>query len=420
MIKKRMIIIVGILVLLISVESASTKPWTIIDAVQNAISNHPQALIAESLVDEARGERRNAIALPAPFLATRWDDIPSQEGLSDFAERRICIEQDFEFPLRYIWLKKAADVNIDLARNESLGVLLDLESEVRLTYLEAWASSEKVKVNKEYRDSIKTCWSNIQVVYEHGGISRLDVRKSRVEAARAENELRASQRSRTTAFEKLSRITDYDLTDIELISPLVSDPVDTTRIVESNLFASSPEVLAAQAEVGISGYEKTLASTAWLPEIELTYFHRQEMLPDDTDSWAFQLELSLPVWFWLGGASEVQTSKAQLNRAKAELETYRIELISECLQLTQELKSVYEQYKFYQGELLPLARDEYQTVHRSFQLGDGTYIDLIDAQDDLRDTQQDNIDIILELYEKKIFLDRLSGKSIGNGISKSG
>jgi len=418
LIKRHMFISSAMLVLLFTVKSAAAESWTIIDAVKSAISTHPQSLIAESLVEEAQGEHRTSLALEPLDISARYDDIPSNSRLSDHEERRIGISQQFEFPLRYYWLKKAADFTIDYARNESRGVLLDLESDVRQIYLEAWAQSEHVKILEEYRDSIKTHCSFIEEISKYGGVSRLDARRSRVKAIEAENELRASQRSKAAAYERLASMTKYDLTDIELISPLEIDPVDTAGLVESNLFASNPDILAAQSEVSISGYEKTLATTDWLPELELTYYHRHRTLPDDPDAWALQLDLTIPLWFWWGGFGEIQISKARLKRARAELASCRLELSSECSMLIQQLKSDYEQYELLQRELLPLVKDEYLMLHRNVFHNADSYMDLIDAQDDLKDIQQDNIEIIYELYEKKISLDRLIGKSILDGMSK--
>ncbi len=415
---KPALIIAGILTLIMTVKSASMETWTIVDAVQRATSVHPQSTVAKAVIEEARGERWTKTALSPPVLTTRWDNIPSNEGLSYFEERRIGITQKFEFPIRYIWLAKAANLTVDQALIESRSIMLDLEAEIRQAYLEAWISSEQVRINEEYRDTMTTYSSHIQILDELSGVSRLDARRSRVKAIEAEKNLRASQRVKVTALEKLSRMTDFDLTEIELISPLDSDPVDMTGMVATEFLASNPDVLIAQSEVGISEYENKLASAAWLPELELTYFQRDEMRQGDTDSWAIEVELSLPVWFWWGGASKVREQKAQLKRAKAELATCRLELSSEYSKLTHKLKSDYEQYEFYQRELLPLADEEYRTTRKNFDLGGSNYMDIIDDLEELRDVQLENIDVISDLYERKIILDRLCGRTIINDMNK--
>ncbi|MDP8228859.1 MAG: TolC family protein [Candidatus Electryoneaceae bacterium] len=402
-----------------SVKSTLAEPWTVIDAVQSAISTHPRSIVAEAIIEEAKGERRSDLALSAPVLSTRWDDIPENSRLTSFTERRIGISQDFEFPLRYIWVRKAANLRIDQAQSESRAILLDLESEIRLAYLEAWATLERVKILEEYQDSLKTYMSHIQLIGEAGGISGLDVRRSRVEVIDTEYDLRAYHRSMVAAFERLERLTGYDLTGIELISPLETDPVDTTRIAETYLFESNPEILITKNEIDILGYEKILASNAWLPELEFTYFQRRNFNPGDPNSWAFEVEMTIPIWFWSGGVGGVQISKAQLKGAKAELATYHLELSTEYSRLVQEVRSAYDQYEFYRCELLPLAKDEYLGTQQIIQLGDGTFMDLIKIQDDLKDIQLVNIDVISDLYEKKISLDRLSGVSITTCINQS-
>ena len=404
--------LLGISVLLITVNSASAEPWTVIDAVEKAISSHPQSQIAEEVIAEARGERRGATALSPPVLTTRWDDAPVGEKFSHHRERRIGVSQDFEFPLRYVWLAKAANLMVDQALNERSSILLDLESEVRRAYLEAWAASEQVKILEEYNDTLKTYWSHVQIIAEQGDISQLDGRRTRVEVYKAENELKAAQRCLAAALEGLAQMTSREIDEIELVSPLESDPVDTNLISESILFESNPEVLAAKTEVGISGQEMTLATTAWLPELELTYFYRDDMYLNKQDFRAFQLQATVPIWFWWGGTGEIQATHAQLKRAKAELAACRLEISSEHSQLSQELKTAFEQYELYKSEVLPLAIDVFKTAQQNYNLGGSTYLDLIDARDELKDVQLDNIDIISDLYEKKISLDRLSGNSI--------
>ena len=402
MIKRHIFISAVILAFLFTAKSAAPEPWTVIDAVRGALSNHPQSLLAESLVEEARGEGRSALSLEPPNLTLRWDDIPANSRIDRHQERRIGVSQDFEFPLRYIWLKKAAGHSVDQARNERSAVLLDLESEIL----------------EEYRDSIKVYCSYIQDIYEGGGVSRFDARKSRIMAMEADNALRASQRAMSSAFTLLASMTNCDITNIELVSPLKVDPVDTTGTAAENLISSNPEFLAAQSEVSISGCERTLESTAWLPEMELTYFVRQEMLPDDEDQWALQLQLAIPIWFWWGGYGEIQASRARFKRARAELASYQMVLSSESERLIQEIRTYYEQYDLYRSEMLPLVEDEYQMVHLNFPLGTGTYMDLIEVQEELKDVREEYVEIIFDLYEKKIELDRLCGKSIVDRVEK--
>jgi outer membrane protein TolC len=391
---------------------ASAESWTVIDAVRSAVSNHPQTRIAESLVDEARGEHRISLSLPPPKIIARYDNIPDNSGLSDYQERRIGVAQQFEFPLRYIWMRKAAGLTVDRARSESQALLLDLETEVRMAYLEAWFCAEEEKILTVYRDSLRTYYSEIQEINRFGGISRLDTRRARVKASAADHELRTSQYAKIAALDRLSRMTQSDLTGIELISPLEIDPVDTTGLDESNRFAANPDLAAARSSLDLSACEKTLAATAWLPELELTYFHRDEIDPEDVDSWAIQLELDFPLWFWWGGYGEIQSSKAKFKKTKAELASRNLELTSEYAKLLKEMKSVFEYYDLFQSEILPLAIDEYQTVYNNLHVAARGYIDLIEAQEELKDIQIEHLEIIFELYERKISLDRFCGRSI--------
>ena len=405
-----------IIVLMLTVKSATAKPWTVFDAVQKAFSTHPQSEVAKSILEEVKGENRSSLSLPAPSLTVRYNDIPLSKGLSNYEDKRIGITQDFEFPLSYIWRTKLAEFTSEQARHESQAVLLDLELEVRIAYLEAWAASEQVKILEEYTTAVKTFASQIRRTAELGEVTQFDTQRAMMEVHEAENELQTLQRSKTVTFCKLARLTNFDLAAIELVSPLESDTVDTTRIEEYNAFATNPEALTAMAEIGISSQEYKIASYSWLPELELYYFQEYRRLDDNPDTWSIQLELSIPIWFWWGGAGEIQSSKARWKRTQADMAAYRLEFLSSWFQLSQELKSAFEQHAHHQQVLLPMAKDIYERATLLYRLREVDFMDVIKAHSRLKKIQIDYIDAALDMYEKKIYLDRLRGFSIVVGI----
>lgn len=405
-----------IIVLMLTVKSATAKPWTVFDAVQKALSTHPQSEVAKSILEEVKGENRSSLSLPAPTLTTRYNDIPLSKGLSDYEDKRIGIVQDFEFPLSYIWRTKLAEFTSEQARHESQAVLLDLESEVRIAYLEAWVVSEQVRILEEYTAALRTFASQIRRTAELGEVTQFDAQRAMMEVHKAENEMQTFQRSKIAAFGKLTHLTNFDLTVIELVSPLESDPIDTSRIRKSNAFETNPEALIAKAEIGILSQEHKIASYSWLPELELYYFQEYRRLDDDPDTWSIQLELSIPIWFWWGGVGEIQSSKARWKRIQADMAVYRLEFLSSWLQLSQELKSAFEQYAHYQQVLLPMTEDIYNRAKALYRLREVDFLDVIRAQRDLKRNQLRYIEVASDMYENEIYLDRLRGFSIVVGI----
>jgi outer membrane protein TolC len=408
-----------ILTLFLWVELLPAKPLTMADAVQYAIANHPQSQLAKAIVEEAQGERRSTTALSAPKFFIRWDDIPSHQNITDFEERRVGISQDFDFPLQYIWRARIADLSVVQAQNESRAILLDLESDVRQAYLEAWFLAEQTKVLKDYSDTLGIYCAHIQEMGKHGEYSPLDAREYALAARQAEIEYHSSNSSRIAALEKLAHLTGCAHDELELVSPLESDPIDTTRFTVCDATLENPQISAAETEVRVCGLKKTLANNSWLPELQLTYFERVRLDRTDRNSWAFELEMTIPVWFWWDGAGRIQASQAKLNRAIADLAVCQLELTSACACLAQEIRSVYEQYELYQREVLPLAREKFQLARRNVQLGGADYGDFIDAWKELKKTLLEDAEIKSELYQSVISYDRLIGNSIAGKSDKS-
>ena len=101
-----------------SILVADTNPGnelSISEAVSYALSVHPGAEIATSLVSEAKGARLSEISPSSPVIAVEFDGVPDGANVKDYEERRISISQELAFPLHILWNTSASNRNIELA-----------------------------------------------------------------------------------------------------------------------------------------------------------------------------------------------------------------------------------------------------------------------------------------------------------------
>ncbi|MBM3326894.1 MAG: TolC family protein [Calditrichaeota bacterium] len=392
--------------------SCAAEPLPIDEAVRQAVGHHPQTAVAKSLVAEARGLQRSAIALNPPNLFVRWDDIPSGQGISDFAERRIGISQEFDFPLRYVWQAKKAALSFRQAQYESLILLADLESDVKKAYLEAWSHSEQAIIYKEFADTFGYYGQRIQAMGARGEYSPLLARDYALKARLAEAEDNSVRRRMTAAFEKLTALLKVAPDEFELISPLKSNPIDTMQLTAFTPESDAPQLFSAATALRIREYERTLAKNGWLPEFQLNYFKRFEFDRRDNDSWALEIEMTIPLWFWQEGIGDIRTCEAQTVRARAELSAAQMRFKAERQLLIQEIVSGFEQMMLYQTEVVPAAGEKMQFVRRNVQLGGANFIEFLNEWTEYRDVMLKDIEIKTELYLNKIRLDELLGVTI--------
>ena len=402
----------AVFVLMTTARPLTAAPIAVAQAVQRALFTHPQSQLAAAVVDEARGERRSAAALPPPKLFIRWDDIPSGSGMAAYEEKRVGFSQEFDFPLKYVWDVKGADLSVSRAQIKSRIILLDLEAAVKQAYLEAWASAERTRILKDYRDTLDVYCQRIQAMGERGEYSPLDARGCRVNARQANLKYLAVQRSNAASMTHLAKLLNLAVDEIELISPLESDPIDTTLLAAGKPLFDNPQIVEIKTELRLREWRKTSAKYDWLPELQLTYFDRVRLDRPDRNSWAFELEMTIPVWFGWGGVGGIQAAQADLSRAQAELADVQLTLTADYLRLEQEIKSAFERCEFYRQEMIPLVKDKTQSAKKSLQLGGAACEDFLKVWTEQKEALLKEVDVKSELYQKKIEIDKLRGASV--------
>lgn len=373
------------------------------EAVRRGLSAHPQVQAANAMIQAAEGERLSALSPESPTISVEYEGIPGGEGLSQYSERRVTVSQGFEFPLRYIWHASASRSGVDRSRQEALGALLDLEALIRNAFTEAWAMDEKVGILKENVEAARITTSQLERLVELGERAPLEARHVKVDYLQAKANLDAALGDQIALRSRLGH--------------LIGTPIDKTTL-EVPLFAkasessANPEIVAAVERVDKSEAELRLAKTAWLPELEFSYFHQKQRMAIDPLFWGVEVGFSVPLWFWLGGRGEIGTASAERRASVAELANLLIETASEVDRLTQIIKTLEAQRQIYDGEVVPASKETYELAVRSYQMGEANYLQVLDAQRSALEIELEFVEIESQLAVSITKLDRLSGQTI--------
>jgi outer membrane protein TolC len=399
------------LVLAIIVNIASSVEITIHEVVNSTLSYHPKAEIAPAGVSEAKGNRLSELSITSPTVALEYEGIPEGSTLSDYEERRLSISQELDFPLHLLWNASALNAEVDQARLESIIQLLDLETEVRFAYLDAWASQEKAIILRENAINLEAYARKTERMAELGESSLLEARSTRVESIMAKNDFEVTKRKHSAFLATLQSLSGFELSDAVLMSPLPSHPGETSWD-DSISIGSNPEAQSLEVEIRAAGYENLIAATGWLPELEFAYFQQNIPSEENPDFWGIEIGMSLPLWFWWGGRGEIQQARAKKRIAENELKAFEIEFASEWNQSVQNYRSAYEKNQIYEEELVPLAQETALLAEKSYSLGEATYLEVLESLRNYNELQLEELESKVELYEQIIQLDKLSGQSI--------
>lgn len=409
---KRYLILTSIIISTFFIKQLHAGQFTETDAVKKALEFHPLVKIAESYVEEAKGEQLSELTLPLPRLTLRYNDAPLGSGISKYEQNRMGITQDFDFPIKYKWRKDLSDMRIEKARFESESLLLDVEAEVRKLYIEAWAASEKIKIIEDYNTKMQALAAQIEGMEKIGNVSKFDAQQAAGELKDAEYELNDYRLSKKVSIANLARIMNVSADEIEFVSPLEHLKADSFYEIEKTAFSDNPEYQTADAELKAATKSCFIESREWLPDFEFFYFQEYRRFDKDPDTWGMQFEMSLPLWYFLGGKGEAKISKAEMKRAQAELEVCELQIISEWSELFWKYKSASDKYSLYQRELIPMDEQSYNRAKMEYSVGETDVMEIAKTLKRWKRTKIDSLETAVEMMECKIEMDRLEGISV--------
>ncbi len=401
-----------LLMVIVSAFAAEAKdqPWTVTDAVQAARDHHPAKVQAKSILEEAKGARRASLSLDSPSFSVEYEGVPEGAGLDAYEERRLAVSQEIDFPLRYIWYARQQNALVDAAEFQQQLILLELEQEVRLAYLEVWYADEQLARLERYASSLDTQAISFQQMRNVGRIAELDVYRANAEAAEAQSDLGVKSAEWMAARTWLANMTGRAELPSKLVSPMEVDWI--TPLSESG-WTDNLNLLGAREVADAAKEGQILAATSWLPTIEVGGFRQK--VPnalDGSDFWGLEVGLSIPIWYLWGGVGEIEVAAAQERSAWANVEIRQLELKTEWQAAIAQLQAEQERVKTFEQFLIPTSESILRLAHRSYETGKASYLDVLEAQRSMLQRQLDYLDSIYDLERIRITLDQLAGRSI--------
>jgi cobalt-zinc-cadmium efflux system outer membrane protein len=167
----------------------------------------------------------------------------------------------------------------------------------------------------------------------------------------------------------------------------VDDAALATRLMERN-----PRARAARAEAERQKALLAVARRGRMPDLGVTYFQEDE-IDKDAGGWLFGIKIPL----WNSNRGEAARADAATQVSAAEVETVRIALTVELEARLKDLRVAAAQADLLDGDLVPAATRSVDLARFSYQEGETSLLDLLDAQRTHRDTQREAIEAHLAL-----------------------
>ena len=243
---------------------------------------------------------------------------------------------------------------------------------------------DTVKLSKDSVERLSAHLQNVQAQYDVGVVAKVDVLRSQVELANAEQNLIKAQNAYDLAVADLNNIIGLPHgTDLKVTESLQYNKYDNPMENCINFaLANRPELFQAEAGIEAAKAAVKVAKSGYMPQVAASASNDWSSTSwpgDDNQNWGVGVSVSMNVFDSGVTAAKVNASEASLYKAE---ETYRQTKDSVQLDVRNNYLSLREAEKRIATSRVAVdsAEEDYRISQLRYQAGVGTNIDVMDAQ----------------------------------------
>ncbi len=413
--KPKLLFIIVILTFLLvqPTQGQDTEPLTLDQCLSIALKKNPMIQSYFHQYKAALARVNQAKAFPQPEISLDYDLQPKLFDLKNSGEQYIGVSQLIEFPgkrsLRGKIAKKESDeflCEVELAK-------LEMAYMVKEAFHQLLLEKENGKYAEENLTHAVDFLEKAKEKYDSGDVSKLEVLRARVEAARAENQKKVALNKIKLAKSKLNFVLARDkYQPIEIRGTLKKSlpHLELDQLVTRGL-QLRPEIKKAGLALKREKLNRTNAYMSYLPDFSLgAARHRVNGEPS---TWDVTLSFQVPLFFWQPKKGEIAEAKANILAQTQELKFMKLSISLEVENAFHNAGSFRDQIEFFEKEVLKEAEEVYNMSMISYKEGKIGSIELIESRKTLIELKKCYAEALLNYQLALAELEKFVGGTIG-------
>ena len=401
---------------------AETRELVLDEAIKLALENNPAIRISLSKketakydLNSARGQMGPSISYGAGFNRAGYEDN------NITPKNRYNNSLDLSLPL---YTGGRVEGQINMAKLDVVISDLDFEKEKQSIRLEATSAyygllkaKNDVIIRKESVDNLAAHLENVMAQFEAGTVARMDVLRSEVEKADADQSLIIAENGYDLAMARLNNIIGLPLDTILIITDELKHEEYPQTLDECILEAlnSRPEI--KQAEIGVDKANESvrIAKSGQRFSISLTagktWVNGDGISSDSGDDWSVGAKASINIFNSGVTRNDVKAAKTQIEQAR---EVVRQTVDNVQLEVREYYLSMKEAERRISTSNVALAKaqEDYVIAQVRYEAGVGTNLDVMDAQVALTTAQNNYSQALYDYNNNRARLERAMGRKV--------
>ncbi|OAM52756.1 transporter [Methylovorus sp. MM2] len=364
-------------------------------AEQLFTSNNRELIAAKRLVEGSQADTLSAAQRPNPTLSLSSTNFRLRQsngngGLDDKTlDSIIRIDQLIERGSKRQLRMAAADNALKASEFDLTDTVRQQKYALRSAYYDLLLAQDKEGIQQNNVDLYQKSLDAAQLRFKAGDIAATDVSRIRIDAMRAQNDVRQAKADKEKAQSLLAYLIgkDNDARNLSATDNWPStDDQDTALVEIDKVVDQRPDVRAAQSRVQLADESRQLAES--LNTRDITVGVQYEHYPNDSRN-TVGAGVSFPLLSNYQYQGEIARSQVAYTSALESLEQVRATATGEITRARADLESSIDKVRRYDQEMLADAKKSADAAEFAYKHGAMDVTDLLDARRVLRAVELD-------------------------------
>ena len=393
-------------------QEAQTDSITLEECTTIALQNNPLILSSFQQYQASLARISQAKAFSQPSL--NWDS-DLQDKLFDFSnagEWYFGISQPFEFPTKQILRGKIASKKSEELLQEIDLLKLDIVFLVKGAFFNLLLSQENQKYAQQNLELSQDFLQKARFKFEAGDVAKVEVLRAQVEVAKAENALRRVHNEAQLVKANLNYLMarrKYEPIEVEGELKAKAAALDFESLKQRAL-SFRPEMKKITYSLERQNLQKSYANQTYLPDFVVGL--NRHKIGELGKWWDFTLSFTIPLFFWQPAKGEIAEANATILALNKEVEHLENSISLEVEDAYLSAVMAINQINMFEEEILTQAEEVYNMFSFSYQEGEISSIELIDARRTLIESQTSYADALFNYRTAIAALEKSIGQPL--------
>ncbi|MBT3603321.1 MAG: TolC family protein [Candidatus Latescibacteria bacterium] len=405
----------GFTCLILSALSVNAESLTRADALQIALRDNPDLMVARASWQAEKARALQTWALPPPELELEYEGMPGIFKFGQHVQRTVGLSQQVAFPVTWWQRHQAAQHLADAVYLSVYEVTrLNIARDICLAYDRALADQQILHLAEKHVQLSEEFFERAQTRFDAGDIPKLDVMRAEVAFVRLQSKLTVAKNTLSVSRSKINVL----LGKLPQVAWVLADSLSYVP-ASFDLDHLSAEALRLRRDLRATTHtlqsakaRQSAAKLSFLPDVSF-HIARQTTLGSTgpLKSWRTGFVFELPLWSMFEQRGKIVETSAQYKKAMAKTEQIKLRVLQEVHTAYIAFQATAQRMTLMQERIRPTAERAYSMARQSYDVGEVSYLDLLDVQRDV-------IEIGIE-YLETLFAYRSAQAKLFHAVGKA-